>query len=82
MEQAGNGQAKEVPIHIQEGLNMPIKERRHPEGCIDLSIVPFSMVIEGKLLDAVNKEILKKYGSEYLIPTTHHILLVDMGEIE
>jgi len=61
---------------------MTIKETRHPEGCIDLRIVPFSISVEGKLLDAVNKYLLKEFGSEYLIPTNHHVLIVDMGEIE
>jgi len=53
---------------------------KHPDGCIDLRIVPFSMVVNKKLLDAVNKEILKEYGSEYLINVEHHVLIVDMGK--
>jgi hypothetical protein len=54
--------------------------QKHPDGCIDLRIVPFSMVVNKDLLDAVNKKILKDYGSEYLINVNHHVLIVDMGE--
>jgi hypothetical protein len=61
---------------------MPIKEKRHPDHCIDLNIVPFSMIVDLELLDAVNEKILKEYGSEYLINAKHHVLLVDMGECE
>lgn len=59
---------------------MSIKETRHPEGCIDLRIVPFSMKIDKKLLEKINKDITEKYGKEYIIPLDHHVLLVDMGE--
>ncbi len=59
---------------------MAIKETRHPEGMIDLRIVPFSIKVSGKLLDAVNQRLIKEYGSEYLIPANHHVLIVDMGE--
>lgn len=59
---------------------MSIKETRHPTGMIDLRIVPFSIKVSPKLLDAINRQLLKDYGSEYLIPANHHILIVDMGE--
>ena len=61
---------------------MGIKEKRHPEGMIDLKIVPFSMVVEGKMLDIINKQIIKEFGSDYLLYPKHHILLVDLGEKE
>lgn len=59
---------------------MSIKETRHPEGMIDLRIVPCSLKASGKLLDAINQQIIKEYGSEYLLPANHHIIIVDMGE--
>jgi hypothetical protein len=49
---------------------MSIKEKRHPDGMIDLAIVPFS---------AVAKKTVKKL---YKIPLDHHVLVVDMGEQE
>lgn len=61
---------------------MGIKEKRHPEGMIDLKIVPFSMKIEGKMLDVINKQILKEFGSEMLLNSKHHIILTDLGEME
>ena len=61
---------------------MPIKETRHPEGMIDLRIVPFSMKIYGKQLDAINKYLIEEYGKEYKIPANHHVLIVDMGETD
>ena len=59
---------------------MGIKEKRHPDKMIDMTIVPFSMVIEGKMLDDINKRILKEEGSEMLLSPKHHILLIDLGE--
>jgi hypothetical protein len=47
-----------------------IKETRHPNGMIDLTIVPFSRV--------ATKTIKKMCG----IPLNHHVLVVDMGETE
>jgi hypothetical protein len=49
---------------------MVIKEKRHPDGMIDLRIVPFSRV-------ATNT--IKKM---YDIPKNHYALVVDLGEDE
>jgi hypothetical protein len=49
---------------------LPIKEKRHPEGMIDLSIVPMSMV--------AGAPIKKMCG----IHKNHHVLIVDLGEME
>lgn len=50
------------------------------DSIIDLKKVRFSMVIEGKMLDDINKRLLKEYGSEMLLNSKHHILLVDLGQ--
>jgi len=57
---------KVVPVVPK--LQLRIKEKRHPTGMIDLTIVPFSSVA-----DDVTKD-------QYKIPRDHHVLVVDMGE--
>lgn len=47
-----------------------IKEKRHPDGMIDLSIVPCSVVAT---------DTVKKLAG---IPVNHHVLVVDLGEVE
>jgi hypothetical protein len=47
---------------------MGIKEKGHPSGMINMTLVPFSTV-------ATNT--IKKY---YDIPRNHHVLVIDMGE--
>lgn len=47
---------------------MNIKVKRHPEGMIDLRIVPFSTVA-GKTIKKLCR-----------IPLDHYVLVVDMGE--
>jgi len=49
---------------------MGIKETRHPDNMIDLSIVPFSSVASNTT---------KKM---YKIPLDHHVLVVDLGECD
>lgn len=49
---------------------MGIKEKKHPKGMIDMTIVPFSTVANMTT---------KQY---YKIPLNHHVLVIDMGEIE
>lgn len=51
-------------------LKMAIKEKRHPKGMIDLTIVPQSSVATNTI-----KKLCK-------IPLDHHALVVDMGEKE
>ena len=57
-------------IETKGGNKMSIKEKRHPDGMINLGIVPFSTIAT---------ESIKKY---YKIPSNHHVLVVDMGETE
>ena len=45
-----------------------IKEKRHPTGFIDITIVPSSKVMEAPLKIALG------------YPSNHHVLIVDMGE--
>lgn len=47
-----------------------IKEKRHPEGMIDLTIVPFSTVAGPAI-----KNMLR-------LPERHHVLVVDLGDID
>jgi len=49
---------------------MALKEKRHPAGMIDLSIVPFS---------TTTTKTIKKMCK---IPENHHVLVVDMGETD
>jgi hypothetical protein len=49
---------------------MAIKEKRHPTGMIDMTIVPFCRV-------ATNT--IKKM---YDIPKNHHALVIDLGECD
>lgn len=60
----------EIYTDKRGGDKMSIKEKRHPDGMINLGIVPFSTIAT---------ESIKKY---YKIPSNHHVLVVDMGEIE
>jgi len=47
-----------------------IKEKKHPYGMIDMTIVPFSAVVSNHV------KIM------YDIPINHHVLIIDMGEEE
>jgi hypothetical protein len=49
---------------------MPIKEKRHPKGMIDMRLVQFSVIAT----DAIKEQ--------YKIPLDHHVLVVDLGECE
>jgi len=49
---------------------MPIKEKRHPDGMIDMRIVPFSAVAD--------ESVKTRYGIKH----NHYVLVVDLGDYE
>lgn len=58
---------------------MGIKEKRHPAGAIDMTIVPLSFVVDEPIRLFVN-QYMKREGIQ--LKKNHHILIVDMGEKE